>query len=143
MPGQRITIEALVAAPVATTWAAFTTPADIMRWNAASADWHCPDAAVDLRVGGTYRARMETRDGSFGFDFEGVYAEVEPLRAVTLVMPDGRRARTTFEPIGDATRVTTVFDAEAENPPEMQRDGWQAILDNFAAHVGRTRQAGA
>jgi uncharacterized protein YndB with AHSA1/START domain len=137
MPGQKITVEAVVAAPVAAAWAAFTTPADIMRWNFASDDWCCPAAIVDLKVGGSYRARMEAKDGSFGFDFEGVYEEVEPLRAVTLAMPDSRRARTTFEPCGAGTRVVTVFDAEAENPPDTQRDGWQAILDSFAAHVGR------
>ncbi|WPB83542.1 SRPBCC family protein [Sediminicoccus rosea] len=137
MPAQQITVEALVPAPIERAWAAFTTPADITQWNFASDDWCCPSAEVDLRVGGTYKARMEAKDGSFGFDFEGLYEEVEPGRALTLTLGDGRKARTTFAPSGDATRVTTVFDAETLHSIAMQRDGWQAILDNFAAHVGR------
>jgi uncharacterized protein YndB with AHSA1/START domain len=140
MSHQKVRIEAVVAAPIDLAWVAFTTPADITEWNFASEDWHCPDAAVDLRVGGTYKARMEAKDGSLGFDFEGIFEEVEPHRAVTLAMADGRRARTTFEPLGDSTRVSTVFDAEAQNAIEMQRAGWQAILDNFAAHVAKKRQ---
>lgn len=136
MSSVEITVEALVAAPVDRAWAAFTTPADITRWNFASDDWCCPSAQVDLRVGGTYKARMEARDGSFGFDFEGVYEEVEPGRALTLTLGDGRKARTTFAPGGDGTRVTTVFDADMQHSIAMQRDGWQAILDNFASFVG-------
>jgi uncharacterized protein YndB with AHSA1/START domain len=137
MSAPRITVETLLAAPVERAWAAFTTPEDIMRWNFASADWCCPAAEVDLRVGGIHKARMEAKDGSFGFDFEGVYEEVEPGRALTLVLGDGRRARTTFAPSGEGTRVTTIFDAETQHSIEMQRDGWQAILDNFASHAGR------
>ncbi len=137
MSPQEITIEAMVAAPVDRAWAAFTTPADITQWNFASDDWCCPSAEVDLRVGGAYKARMEARDGSFGFDFEGLYEEVTPGRSLTLALGDGRKARTTFAPSGDGTRVTTVFDAETQHSIEMQRDGWQAILDNFAAHVGK------
>ncbi|MEZ5460684.1 SRPBCC family protein [Dokdonella sp.] len=131
----KIKIETIVAAPVERVWEAFTSPADIVRWNFASDDWCCPDAKVDLRAGGNYTARMEAKDGSFGFDFEGVYEEVAPHSAVTLAMSDGRKARTTFEPSGSSTRVTTEFDAESENPVEMQRNGWQAILDNFRRHV--------
>ncbi|MGB0132401.1 SRPBCC family protein [Dokdonella sp.] len=131
----KITIETLIAAPVEQVWDAFTTPADIIQWNFASDDWCCPWAEVDLRVGGVHKARMEAKDGSFGFDFEGVYEEVAPNSAVTLAMCDGRKARTTFEPVGSSTRVMTEFDAETENSVEMQRDGWQAILDNFRRHV--------
>lgn len=131
----KITIETIIASPVERVWEAFTTPADIVQWNFASDDWRCPGAEVDLRVGGVYKARMEAKDGSFGFDFEGVYAEVAPHGAITLAMSDGRKARTTFEPVGSSTRVKTEFDAETENPVEMQRDGWQAILDNFRRHV--------
>ncbi|WP_137127109.1 SRPBCC family protein [Roseomonas sp. HF4] len=140
MSEQKISVEAVVAAPIELVWETFTTPADIKEWNFASDDWCCPGAIVDLRVGGTYKARMEAKDGSFGFDFDGVYEEVEPHRAVTLAMPDGRRARTTFEPCGDGIKVTTVFDAETQNAVDMQRDGWQSILDNFASHVRRKRQ---
>jgi uncharacterized protein YndB with AHSA1/START domain len=135
----RITIDTTIAAPVERVWEAFTTPADIVQWNFASDDWCCPDAKVDLRVGGAYKARMEANDGSFGFDFEGVYEEVVPSNAITLAMSDGRKTRTTFEPFRTSTRVTTVFDAENENSVEMQRDGWQAILDNFKRHVEARR----
>ncbi len=131
----KISIETTVTAPVARVWAAFTTPIDIVQWNFASNDWCCPSAEVDLRVGGAHKARMEAKDGSFGFDFEGTYEEVIRHRAITLAMSDGRKARTTFEPAGTSTRVITVFDAETENSVDMQRDGWQAILDNFKRHV--------
>ena len=135
MSQRKVTVSTSVAAPLARVWEAFTTPAEITRWNFASDDWCCPSAEVDLRVGGAYKARMEARDGSFGFDFEAVYDEVEPLQAITLAMCDGRMARTTFEAAGGQTKVTTIFDAEAQNTIEMQRNGWQAILDNFRAHV--------
>jgi uncharacterized protein YndB with AHSA1/START domain len=134
---QKITISTTVSAPVGRVWQAFTSPTHITRWNFASDTWCCPSAQVDLRVGGAYRARMEAKDGSFGFDFEGVYDEVELGKAITLTMSDGRKARTTFEPIGSGTSVTTVFDAEAQNSVEMQRSDWQAILDNFRKHVER------
>lgn len=131
----KISIETTVTAPVARVWEAFTTPTDIVQWNFASDDWCCPRVEVVLRVGGAHKARMEAKDGSFGFDFEGTYEEVTPHRAITLAMSDGRKARTTFEPAGTSTQVITVFDAETENSVDMQRDGWQAILDNFKRHV--------
>lgn len=131
-----ITVETVVPVAPEQAWRAFTTPEAITQWNFASPDWCCPSAQVDLRVGGTHSARMEARDGSFGFDFAGVYEEVEPHRAVTLRMGDGRSARTTFEAEDGSTRVKTIFDAESENSLELQRDGWQAILDNYAAYVG-------
>ena len=140
MPDQRITIEATIAAPVDRVWKAYTTPHDITQWNFASDDWCCPSAEADLKLGGTYKARMEAKDGSFGFDFEAVYEEVEPNKAITLAMGDGRKARTTFQPAGSGTKVTTVFDAEDQNPIEMQRDGWQAILNNFRDHVEHSGQ---
>lgn len=133
----QITISTIAAAPIERAWQAFTTPADITQWNFASDDWCCPRAAVDLRVGGAYVARMEAKDGSFGFDFEAIYEEVEPHKAVTLLLGDGRRARTTFEPVEHGTKVTTVFDAEGQNSVEMQRSGWQSILDNFRRYVER------
>jgi uncharacterized protein YndB with AHSA1/START domain len=137
MMTQKITITTTTSAPVERAWQAFTTPADIVQWNFASDDWCCPSAAVDLRVGGAYKARMEAKDKSFGFDFEAVFDEVAPHKALTLAMSDGRKARTTFEATGNGTRVTTVFDAETQNSIELQRSGWQAILDNFRRHVER------
>ncbi len=131
----QITIETTIAAPVERVWNAYTTPAEITRWNFASDDWCCPSAEADLKVGGAYKARMEAKDGSFGFDLEAVYEEVEPQQALTFAMCDGRKARTTFECANGKTRVTTVFDAETQNSVEMQRDGWQAILDNFRSYL--------
>ncbi len=131
----KITISTTTSASVERAWQAFTTPAEITRWNFATDDWCCPSADVDLKVGGAYKARMEAKDKSFGFDFEAVYEEVEPHKAVTILMTDGRRARTTFEASGATTKVTTIFDAEAENSLELQRSGWQAILDNFRRHI--------
>lgn len=130
-----ITISAIVPVTPAVAWAAFHAPEAITRWNQASPDWHCPSASVDLRVGGRHVARMEARDGSFGFDYAGTYDEVDAPHAVTLRLDDGRRARTTFIPEDGGTRVTTSFDPEGTHPPEMQRAGWQAILDSYAAHV--------
>ncbi len=135
MSRQQITIDTMIAADIARVWDAFTTPADITHWNFASDDWCCPHAQVDLRVGGSYKARIEAKDDSVGFDFEGVYKELEHCKALTLAMGDGRKARTTFETVGTGTKVSTVFDAETENPIELQRDGWQAILNNFKRHV--------
>jgi uncharacterized protein YndB with AHSA1/START domain len=135
-----IAIHAIVPVSPEQAWDAFTTASAITQWNQASPEWHCPWATVELQVGGKYVARMEARDGSFGFDFEAVYEAVDPHRALTLRMDDGRRAHTTFVGEPGGTRVTTTFDPESSNPIEMQRDGWQAILDSYAAYVGRTNE---
>ncbi|SMC86566.1 SRPBCC family protein [Primorskyibacter flagellatus] len=135
MSTQKVTIEATIDAPVERVWKNYTTPADITQWNFASDDWCCPSAEADLKVGGAYKARMEAKDGSFGFDLEAVYEEIEPHEALTMAMSDGRKARTTFESAGGKTTVTTTFDAEDQNSIDMQRDGWQAILYNFKRHV--------
>ena len=128
MTKTKITVQALVNAPVKKVWEAWTTPAAIMQWNFASDDWYCPGAANDLRVGGKFTSRMEAKDGSFGFDFEGIYDEVVDLKKITYRMPDGRQATTTFTGKGEKTEVTTIFDAETENSVELQQGGWQAIL---------------
>ena len=130
-----ITIEVVVAASPLETWRAFTSPDAITQWNFASPDWCCPSAVVDLRTGGRYVARMEVRDGSFGFDFAATYEEVDAPNALTLRLDDDRRARTTFEAQAAGTCVRTVFDPEPTNPADTQRDGWQAILNSFKAHV--------
>jgi len=116
-------------------WEVYTNPNDVTQWNFAVDEWHCPSASIDLRVGGIHRARMEAKDGSFGFDFEGTYTEVDPPHSLTLVLGDGRKSRTTFKPVSDGTLVETTFDAENQNPVEMQRDGWQAILNNYRKHA--------
>ena len=137
-PADPITIETIVGAPPAEAWRAYTSPEAITQWNQAVPEWHCPSAEVDLREGGKHSARMEARDGSMGFDFGGTYEEVDAPHSLTLRLDDGRRARTSFEPEGTGTRVRTVFDPEATNPADRQRDGWQAILDSYAAYVERT-----
>ena len=135
MDPMKITIETLVRADLETVWDAWNTPEDIMRWNAASEDWHTTSSSVDLREGGTFRSRMEARDGSMGFDFEGTYTRVEPRRFIGYAMSDGREVEVEFTRQADGVLVRETFDAEDEHSAEMQRQGWQAILDNFARHV--------
>ena len=135
MEPEPITISATVPVSASKAWAAFTDPDAIVQWNFASDDWQCPSAKVDLKIGGRHCARMEAKDGSIGFDFEGTYEEVDEPHALTLVLDDGRKARTTFRPSGSATEVTTRFDPDGNAPLDMQRDGWQAILDNYAAYT--------
>ena len=130
----KIIVETLVQAPLAEVWRAYTSPEDICRWNAASDDWHTTRATVDLRAGGEFSSRMEARDGSFGFDFAGTYTAVEPMRLIAYDFGD-RKAEVTFAELEDGIEVRVTFDAEDEHPAEMQRGGWQAILDNFARHV--------
>lgn len=135
MSAEKITIDTLIDAPLDKVWTCYTDPDHITRWNFASDDWCCPSASNDLRVGGRYTARMEAKDGSFGFDFGGTYTELTPRASMSYVLDDGRAVTTRFEQIDDKTRVTTAFEAEGQNPVEMQRDGWQAILNNFKAHA--------
>jgi uncharacterized protein YndB with AHSA1/START domain len=131
----KITVETTVAASLDTVWRAWTTPADIVRWNAASDDWHTTAARVDLREGGAFSSRMEAKDGSVGFDFEGTYTEVVPQERLAYALGDGRAVVIDFEAEEGGVRLRETFDAETENPIELQRQGWQAILDNFARHV--------
>ncbi len=134
----KITIQAHVKAPIAAVWQAWTTPDDIVQWNNASDDWHTPYARADIREGGTFLSRMEARDGSAGFDFEGTYTRVVPHQAIDYVMSDGRRAETTFTPERGGVTIRTTFDAETEHSAEMQQQGWQAILDSFTRYVEDT-----
>jgi uncharacterized protein YndB with AHSA1/START domain len=131
----KITINATVNAPVEKVWKNWSTPSDIVNWNTASPDWHTPRAENDLRKGGKFLSRMEAKDGSFGFDFEGIYDEVVPHKQIAYTMPDGRHVNMDFVSKGNATDIEIVFDAESENPVEMQRGGWQAILDNFKKYT--------
>lgn len=131
----KINVEATVNAPVEKVWNAWTTPAAIMVWNTADPSWHCPSSENDLREGGKFKTRMEAKDGSFGFDFEGVYNKVEQYKEITYTMGDGRVATTIFTEVDGKTNVATTFDAETVNPVEMQKGGWQAILNNFVNYV--------
>ncbi|VVT17344.1 Activator of HSP90 ATPase [Roseovarius sp. EC-HK134] len=135
MTRQQITVETTVSVSVEEAWSAYTTPDDITQWNFANDDWCCPRVESDLRPGGKYIARMEAKDGSMGFDFQGTYEKIELHKELSLVLDDGRVSRTTFTENSGKTNVATTFDAETRNPTDMQRDGWQAILNNFKAHV--------
>ncbi len=137
MNSETITVETRINAPVSKVWACFTEPSHITDWSNASPDWHTPRAENDLKVGGRFLTRMEARDGSAGFDFTGIYTEITPHESIAYVMDgdDARKAINTFKAEGEATRVTTVFDREHENSIEMQRAGWQSILDNLKRHV--------
>jgi uncharacterized protein YndB with AHSA1/START domain len=130
----KITVEARIAAPLDQVWNAWVTPEDIVQWNAASDDWHTTSASVDLREGGAFSSRMEARDGSMGFDFAGTYTLIEPGRRIEAAFGDRAMQVEFLESTGGVT-VRETFDAETEYPEEMQRQGWQAILDRFARHV--------
>lgn len=132
---QPIRLTALVAASPDTVWACWTGPDHICKWNAASDDWHTTTAASDLRPGGHFSSRMEAKDGSFGFDFGGVFDVVEAPTRLEYTLGDGRKVALRFDAEGQGTRVTQDFDPESENPAELQRAGWQAILDNFKAYT--------
>lgn len=131
----KITIEATINADLDTVWQAWNSPADILQWNAASADWHTTSSKVDLRVGGNFCSRMEAKDGSMGFDFEGTYTKIVPQQLIEYVMSDDRAVTTHFAMEAGKVKVVTTFDAEGEFDPEYQRQGWQSILDNFVRHV--------
>lgn len=131
----KISIETNVSAPVQKVWDFYNKPEHITQWNFAHESWHCPRAENDLRAGGMLKARMEARDGSAGFDFEAIYNEVRPYERIAYTLGDGRKVETDFIPVDGMTRVVTVFDAESENPPELQKSGWQAILDNFKKYT--------
>jgi uncharacterized protein YndB with AHSA1/START domain len=134
----KITVETIVAAPIAEVWRAYTTPEDIKQWNAASPDWHTTAATVDLRVGGTFTSRMEAKDGSMGFDFAGTYTKIVPNALIEYSFGD-RTGQVEFADGPGGVRVGVTFDAESTHPVEQQRQGWQAILDNFARHVEQGR----
>ena len=131
----KITVETVVKAGLGRVWDSWNTPANIQQWNAAADDWHTPRAAVDLREGGKFSARMEAKDGSVGFDFEGTYTRIVPHKTIEYRMSDGREVKVELVERADGVLVKETFDAETENPPELQRTGWQAILDNFGRHV--------
>ena len=130
----KIIVSTIVAAPMHEVWSAYTTPEDIKSWNAASPDWHTTAASVDLRPGGKFSSRMEAKDGSFGFDFEGEYTKVVPHQLIEYAFGD-RLAVVEFTDSPQGVTVKVEFDAETTHPEDQQRTGWQAILDNFAHHV--------
>ena len=130
-----VTISANIQAPVMKVWQCWTEPEHITKWNNASGDWHTPRAENDLRVGGKFLSRMEAKDGSMGFDFNGTYTAVEEQELIAYTLEDGRKVEIKFESDGNETRVTESFEAEQTHSTEMQQAGWQAILDNFKNYV--------
>lgn len=134
-----ITVSTQVPCPPETAWRRFTEPASVMAWNFASPDWCCPRARNDLRVGGGFSYRMESRDGAYGFDFEGSYLEVVPHRRIRFALGPDREVLVEFLDLGGATEVRQTFTPEATHTLEEQRSGWQAIMDNFRLHVESLR----
>ena len=134
----KITVETTAPAPIDRVWHAYTTPEDICQWNAASPDWHTTQASVDLREGGAFSSRMEAKDGSMGFDFAGVYIRIVPQQCIEYRLED-RAVQVQFEPVAVGIRVRVSFDAESAHSAEQQRQGWQAILDNFASYVAQVK----
>lgn len=130
-----ITVESTVNAPVEKVWNYWTKPEHITKWNNASDDWHTPWAKNDLRQGGSFVSRMEAKDGSMGFDFGGVYDVVRPNEYIEYTIGDGRKVKVNFTAQGNLTKLVESFEAESTNPTEMQRGGWQSILDNFKKYT--------
>jgi uncharacterized protein YndB with AHSA1/START domain len=131
----QITVQNTVNAPVQKVWSYWTSPEHITKWNNASDDWHSPYAENDLRTGGKFLARMEAKTGSFGFDFAGVYDDVQPNKHIAYTMGDGRKVTVDFSETGDGTNIVETFEAEDTHSMDMQRDGWQSILDNFKKYT--------
>ena len=130
-----ITVENTINAPIDKVWEAWTKPEHVVKWNNASDDWHTPKASNDLREGGKFSFRMEARDGSMGFDFGGVYDMVRNHEYIEYTMSDDRKVKVTFTSLGDATKVIETFEAENTHSIELQKSGWQSILDNFKKYV--------
>jgi uncharacterized protein YndB with AHSA1/START domain len=130
-----VAISATIKAPVEKVWKLWTNIEDITSWNSPSPDWHTPRAENDVKDNGNFLFRMEAKDGSFGFDFAGVYTKVIPNEVMEYTMGDGRKVKINFISKGDETHIDQTFEAESENPVEMQQNGWQAILNNFKAYA--------
>ncbi len=132
---QPITVQATVNAPLQKVWESWTAPKHITKWCYASDDWHAPKAENDIRTGGKFSTTMAAKDGSVSFDFAGVYSNVKANSLIEYSIEDGRRVKIVFESLGDKTRVTETFDPENTNSIELQRSGWQSILDNFKKYT--------
>lgn len=134
MENEKITVQATINENIKKVWDYYTNPQHIINWNFADPSWHCPSAENDMKIGGTYKARMEARDGSFGFDFEAIYSEIVFEKQFTYGF-GGREASVNFNELADKTEIIVTFDAENENPIEMQKNGWQSILNNFKEYT--------
>lgn len=134
-----ITVETTVQAPVEKVWECWTEPKHITQWSFASDDWHAPSAENDLRAGGKFQTRMEAKDGSFGFDFGGVYDEIKTNELIVYTLGDGRKVTIHFTSQGNDTKIVETFDAEGTHPVEQQQAGWQAFLDNFKKYTEQSK----
>ncbi len=135
MGNQRITVETIAKKPISQVWEKWTLPEHIMKWNNASEDWHTPSAENDLRAGGTFNYKMAAKDNSFSFEFSGIYDEVIFNKKIAYTLGDGRKVVIEFNEEDEGVKVVETFDAEETHSMEMQRAGWQAILDNFKRYV--------
>ena len=133
--GAPLTITTLIRQPLDRVWQLYTLPEHIVQWNFATSDWYCPSAVNDLREGGEFNWRMESKDGRMGFDLKGTYTEVTPGEMIAYRLEDGRRSVVKFDEEEGNSRVTVSFEAEKDNPADLQRNGWQAILDNFCRYA--------
>lgn len=131
----QVTVQTEVNQPIEQVWDLFTNPKHIINWNFAHESWECPSASNDLQVGGQLQSRMQAKDGSFGFDLIGIYDEIKEQQSLKYHLEDGRNVEVIFENLsGDKTRITENFDPENQNPVDLQKDGWQAILNNFKTY---------
>ncbi|MFB7139431.1 SRPBCC family protein [Gottfriedia sp. NPDC056225] len=135
---KKVTVETTINVPVEKVWEFWTEPTHIKKWNTPSEDWHTLRAENDLRVGGEFCSRMEAKDGSFGFDFGGIYDDVKRHELIAYTLGDGRKVNITFREKENQTEVIETFDPETTNPPEFQKQGWQSILDNFKKYAEQT-----
>ncbi len=131
---KNITVETIVQADMENVWRAWNTPDDIEQWMHASEDWECPKAVNDLQVGGHFSFILASKDGATSFDLGGTYEAVDEHERISYVLDDGRKVMIFFDETEDGVRISETFEMEDENPEEMQRSGWQAILDNFKKH---------
>jgi len=132
---EKIRIDAIIDASPEKAWDYYTEPQHITKWNFADPSWHCPSASNDMRVGGLYSARMEAKDGSFGFDLNATYEDVQKGKEFTFVLEDGRKVNVQFIPADEKTELIVEFDPEQQNTRERQRDGWNAILQNYKSYT--------
>lgn len=135
MNSTKIIVETTLLADITKTWNCWTAPEHIVNWNFAADDWHCPKASNDIKTGGKFSSTMASKDGKMSFDFEGIYDEVIPLKKIAYSLADGRQVEIHFESNGNQTTVIETFDPENENPIEMQKTGWQMIMNNFKKYT--------
>ena len=131
----KITVSILTTIPLDKAWDLWTLPEHIVNWNFASEDWCAPNATNDLKIGGTFSYRMEAKDGSFGFDLKGTYIAIKPMELIEYNLEDNRKVYIHFESKNNETHIIQTFEAENQNPIELQQNGWQAIMNNYKIYA--------